>query len=332
MKTIILISAAALISAGTYSLGDNGKAPAKYTPIMTQSILGWQDTLPVPVQIKTAFTTKYPNATKVTWYNYKPGTMKPEAADWYSVMDPTDYYVTFYMDDADYVAWYDNGKWIRSAKKIDNTELPDVVSRVLATEYPGFVITDVDYETDLGQSIYEVKLEKGNIKWNVHVNPSGAIVKKKQRTLSTAQANAAMVSDFESRFPNASSVVWYAYSPDERVEVMPTDWGYNMDATDYEVRFMADGTEYVAFYDNGAWTRTDVHTFDVSKLPASVNQSINREFAGYSIKDVDREDNATRILYEVELQKGNDKCKIHYSADGSVVKKKCRTDGVKTKS
>ena len=57
MKTIILISAAALISAGTYSLGDNGKAPAKYSPIMTQSILGWQDTLPVPVQIKTAFTT-----------------------------------------------------------------------------------------------------------------------------------------------------------------------------------------------------------------------------------------------------------------------------------
>lgn len=332
MKTIILLSAAALITASTYTAREKSPAAVNYTPVVSQSTLGWQDTLPVPVQIKSAFATKYPSATKVTWYSYKPGTVKPETTDWYYGMDATDFYVTFYQDDADYIAWYDNGKWIRSAKKIDNTELPDVVSRVLMTEYPGFVITDVDYETDMGQSIYEVKLEKGNTKWNVHVNPSGAIVKKKQRTLNTAQANAAMVADFESRFPNASSVVWYSYSPDERVEVIPTDWDYNMDVTDYEVRFMSDGTEYVAYYDNGTWVRSDIHTFDASKLPASVNQSINKEFAGYSIKDVDREDNATRVVYEVELQKGTDKCKIHYAADGSIVKKKCRTDGVKSKS
>jgi len=332
MKTIILLSAAVVLAASTYLPGKTSPAAVKYTPVISKAMIGWTDTLPVPVQIKTSFNKMYPTATKVVWYGYKPGTVKPDATEWYYNLDPTDYYVTFYHEDADYVAWYDNGNWIRTAKNLDNTELPDVVSRVLSTEYPGYVITDVDYETDRSQSLYEVKLEKGNSKWNVHVNPNGAIIKKKQRTLNAAQTNATMMSDFESRFPNASSVTWYSYSPDEIVEVVPTDWDYNMDVTDYEVHFITDGTEHVAWYDNGAWVRSEIYTIDASKLPASVNQSISKEFAGYSIKDVDREDNATQVVYEVELQKGNDKCKIHYTPDGSVVKKKCRVDGAKSKS
>ena len=86
-----------------------------------------------------------------------------------------------------------------------------------------------------------------------------------------------------------------------------------------------------AAIDNGQWLRAESYLIDQSKLPSSVSQAINKEFTGYTIKDVDREDNATQVLYEVELQKGTDKCKIHYATDGSVVKKKCRIAGVKTK-
>ncbi|HEX7844647.1 MAG TPA: hypothetical protein VF476_02535, partial [Chitinophagaceae bacterium] len=82
----------------------------------------------------------------------------------------------------------------------------------------------------------------------------------------------------------------------------------------------------------GGWIYSESYTFDRSKLPSAVSNAINTQYAGYTIKDVSREDNSSRILYEVELTRGNDKCKLHYAADGAVVKKKCRTDGVKTKS
>jgi hypothetical protein len=67
-----------------------------------------------------------------------------------------------------------------------------------------------------------------------------------------------MTTDFQTRFPNSTEVVWYRYNPDDRVEVLPTDWDYDMDATDYEVRFKLDGSEHQAFYNDGKWVRSEV--------------------------------------------------------------------------
>lgn len=332
MKTISFLLVAILI--GT---SKNFANPASHDNDQSSTIIQSLqtppgDTIIVPVAIRNSFMTMYPNASRVVWYRYTPFETTLEPGVWYYTMDTSDYYVSFNWDDADYIAWYDNGSWIRSTQRIDNTELPDVVSRVISSEYPGYVITDVDFERDNKQNLYEVKLVKGNQKWNLHLTPAGAIVKKKSSTLNTATAGTDMMTDFQTRYPNASGVTWYSYYPDERVEVLPSDWDYNMDASDYEVRFTADGSDYVAYYDNGKWIRSETLTYSQKNLPSTVNQAITRDFAGYSIKDVDREDNINQVLYEVELQKGTDKCKIHYTADGSVVKKKCKVDGVKTKS
>jgi uncharacterized membrane protein YkoI len=332
MKALLLLFAAVLItSSNAFSKSTSPNSPGIVS--IQEATLSPEDTIPVPATIRTAFATKYPNATSVKWYRYNPGTMKVEPGMWYSTLDPSDYYVSFVWEDADYVAWYDNGAWIHSSRKIDNTQLPDVVSRIITTEYPGYIVTDVDHEMDKGQSLYEVDLEKADQKWVLHINEAGAIVKKKQRNVSRAEPETVMVTDFETRYPNATAVTWYKFSPREPVEILPSDWDYNLDASDYEVRFVgSDGSEYVAWYDNGTWVRGEAYTFDASKLPSAVSQAINKDFNGYMIKDVDREDNTSRVVYEVELEKGVDKCKIHYAADGSIVKKKCRLEGVKTKS
>jgi len=39
----------------------------------------------------------------------------------------------------------------------------------------------------------------------------------------------------------------------------------------------------------------------------------------------------TRLIYEVELVKGNEKCKIHYSTDDCILKKKCKMKQVFSK-
>jgi len=284
------------------------------------------DTVIVPVTIRTSFDTKYPKATKVMWYQYTPDKSMPADPEaWYYPLDEKDYYVTFNWNDADYIAWYDNGNWIRSSQNIDNIELPADVMRAINTQYPGFRIVDVDLERDNKQELYEVKLAKGDTKWNVHYTANGTVSRKKERHMTKNDPQTVMTSDFSTRYPNASEVVWYSYTPDEKIEVLPTDWDFGMDASDYEVRFKMDGSDYQAFYNDGKWVRSEVVMSNPAKLPANINTLIQTQYSGYAIKDVETEQSANRTVYEVELAKGNEKCKVHYTSDGAVIKKKCRT-------
>ena len=286
------------------------------------------DTVIVPVTINTSFGTKYPNATKVMWYQYSPD--KKQTADptaWYYGLDDKDYYVTFNWQDADYIAWYDNGNWIRSSQNIDNIDLPADVMRSINTQYPGYRIADVDLEHDNKQELYEVKLVKGDSKWNVHYMKNGTVARKKERHLTKNNPQADMTSDFSTRYPNSSEVVWYTYTPEERAGMVPTDWDYNMDASDYEVRFKMDGTDYQAWYNDGKWVRSEslVIAPANAKLPSNINDLLKSQYAGYTIKDVETEQNTNRTVYEIELAKGNEKCKVHYTSEGAIIKKKCRT-------
>jgi len=286
------------------------------------------DTVIVPATIQTSFSTKYPSATKVIWYQYTPDkTMTADPTVWYYGLDDKDYYVTFNWDNSDYIAWYDNGNWIRSSQRIDNIDLPADIMRAINTQYPGYTITDVDMERDNKQELYEVKLAKGDSKWNVHYTPTGTVSRKKERHLTKYDPQAEMTTDFTTRFPNSTEVVWYRYDPEARVEVYPTDWDYNMDATDYEVKFKMDGTEYSAWYDNGKWVRTESMTMNTNttKLPANINDLLKTQYNGYTVKDVETEQSSTRTVYEIELAKGNEKCKVFYTAEGAIIKKKCRT-------
>jgi uncharacterized membrane protein YkoI len=261
------------------------------------------------------------------WYQYVPDkTQTVDPTVWYYGLDDKDYYVTFNWQDADYIAWYDNGTWIRSSQNIDNIDLPADVMRAVNTQYPGFRIADVDLEHDNKQDLYEVKLVKGDTKWNVHYMANGTVARKKERHLSKYDPQAEMTTDFTTRFPNSTDVVWYRYTPDDRVDVLPTDWDYNMDATDYEVRFKMDGTDYQAYYNDGKWVRSEaVLMGNTSKLPANINDMLKTQYAGYTVKDVETEQNSARTVYEIELAKGNEKCKIFYTSEGAIIKKKCRT-------
>ena len=285
------------------------------------------DTVIVPVAVQTSFSTKYPNSTKVTWYQYTPDKMKPtDPTVWYYNLDDKDYYVTFNWQDADYIAWYDNGSWIRSSQNIDNIDLPADVMRAINTQYPGYRIVDVDLERDNKQELYEVKLEKGDTKWNVHYTSTGTVSRKKERHLTKYDPQAEMTTDFQTRFPNSTEIVWYRYTPEDRVEVLPTDWDYDMDATDYEVRFKQEGTDYHAFYNDGKWVRSEATMMtNTTKLPANINDLLKTQYSGYTVKDVETEQSSTRTVYEIELAKGNEKCKVFYTAEGAIIKKKCRT-------
>jgi hypothetical protein len=160
MKTFSILFFAALIAGSNFFKTPGANVASKHLtkPSVSCSTV---DTVIVPVAIQTSFDTKYPKATKVVWYQYVPDkTMPADPTAWYYGLDDKDYYVTFYWDDADYIAWYDNGTWIRSSQKIDNIDIPADVMRAVNTQYPGYRIADVDLEHDNKQTLYEVKLVK----------------------------------------------------------------------------------------------------------------------------------------------------------------------------
>ena len=326
MKTFsILLLAALLAGSNPFRSSDENISSKDLTKSVVSSLT--VDTVIVPVAIRTSFDTKYPKATKVMWYQYTPD--KAQVTDptiWYYGLDDKDYYVTFNWQDADYIAWYDNGNWIRSSQNIDNIDLPADVMRSINTQYPGYRIADVDLEHDSKQTLYEVKLVKGDAKWNVHYTPTGTVARKKERHLTKYDPQAEMTTDFTTRFPNSTEVVWYRYAPEDRTDLYPTDWNYSMDANDYEVRFKMNGTDYSAWYDDGKWVRSEaIMMTNNTTLPANINELLRTQYSGYTIKDVETEQSSTRTVYEIELAKGNEKCKVFYTAEGAIIKKKCRT-------
>lgn len=325
MKTLSLLLITALIAGSSFFKPSEKVYSTE--DLVKYSVAGsTDDTVIVPVAIRTSFDAKYPKATKVIWYQYTPDkTMPADPEVWYYGLDDKDYYVTFNWNDADYIAWYDNGNWIRSSQTIDDIDLPADVMRAINTQYPGYRIQDVDLEHDNKQELYEVKLIKGDSKWNVHYTANGNVARKKERHMNKSNPQAEMTSDFSTRYPNASEVVWYTYTPDERVEVLPTDWDYGMDASDYEVRFKMDGSDYQAWYNDGKWVRSEVVMTNPAKLPANINTLLQTQYNGYTIKDVETDQNNNRTVYEIALTKGNEKCKVFYTSDGAIIKKKCRT-------
>lgn len=321
MKPIrILLVVAGMVSAGMVHAQTEKMQQSNTHHAKTASV----EVSTVPANIRTSFDTKYPNASTVVWYRYTPGTTKAEPGSWYQTMDASDYYTSFTWNDMDYVAWYDNGTWIRSTARVDDSDLPTNIKNIIQSQYPGYIVTEVEVETDRKQTVYEVELEKGDMQYVVHYGADGSVLKKKERKASKVTPMAAMVTDFETRYPNAAEVTWYSYSPRDSYEVLATDWDANMDASDYEVHFVSDGISYVSYYDDGAWIRSESNAFDRTKLPNVISDAINKDYSGYTIQDVDREDKPSQVLYEVELIKGTQKCKVHYGADGTIVKKKCR--------
>ena len=132
---------------------------------------------------------------------------------------------------------------------------------------------------------------------------------------------------FETKYPNASNVKWRRYQPMTGEEVDQTDWNYKLDTSDYEVSFRFNDIDYIAWYDDGAWIRSVTKVSDHASLPSAVTNAIKTEFPGYSIYDVDKEDRSDGVLYEIELKKGEEKWKAHFTPDGKVTKKKQKKDG-----
>jgi hypothetical protein len=138
---------------------------------------------------------------------------------------------------------------------------------------------------------------------------------------------------FEAKYPQAADVTWNYHEP---VVEVPVAWEWTewpvIDTNDYVAYFKVNNDDYWVWYDNsGDWIGTVSEVSDNSSLPAAVNNTIKREFPGFTIKSIDKENDKNRTAYEIQMENGEDKMKALIAENGQVMKKKGKIDGKKIK-
>lgn len=139
----------------------------------------------VPQNIRTSFSIAYPDASNVAWNRYDAVTVPIdwEMAGW-TVLDPSDYVVTFDQGKSKYYAWYDSdGTLVGTATAItDNTNLPGAVNSLLQKNFSDYEIVSIEKEMKNSQTAYEIKLKKtDDDKIKLLVDSDGKILKQKNK-------------------------------------------------------------------------------------------------------------------------------------------------------
>lgn len=136
---------------------------------------------------------------------------------------------------------------------------------------------------------------------------------------------------FQAKYPTATNVSWNRYYPYEMI-----DWGWTgwpvLDTTSYFVTYTDNGTEYNTWFtEKNEWVGTVYHLNDEKGLPQKVVDVLNKNYSGYTVVAVSKENDKNRTAYEIKMEKGDDTAKLLIDENGNIMKKVMVTGGTKTK-
>jgi Putative beta-lactamase-inhibitor-like, PepSY-like len=109
--------------------------------------------------------------------------------------------------------------------------------------------------------------------------------------------------EFAKKYPTAQSVKWASE-----------------EANEWEAEFKINGTEMSASFDNkGVWLETETE-ISVKELPASVTNTIAKDFVGFKTGEVSTNETPKMKGYEVELTNGEISLEVIFDNSGKVIK------------
>jgi hypothetical protein len=113
----------------------------------------------------------------------------------------------------------------------------------------------------------------------------------------------AALKNFRAKYPNANSVKW------------------EKEGNIFDVEFILDGREYEAEFDNtGKWLETEKY-IKIGDLPKTIQQVLNTQYSGYEIGEAEYVETADYgIIYEVVIEKGDNKIEIYFYPDAMILK------------
>ena len=137
-----------------------------------------------------------------------------------------------------------------------------------------------------------------------------------KKTITTQEVPDTIEYAFKEKYPTAVSPVWVEYTPVETDE-LPMDNSY------YYVTFQDRGNDVTSWYNNfGDWVKTSTRIPGDSRLPDAVNKTINEQYPGFKIEEISKENDKNMDMYEIKLNKGDEKAKLKVLPNGEVFKRK----------
>jgi hypothetical protein len=107
---------------------------------------------------------------------------------------------------------------------------------------------------------------------------------------------------FEKQFPNAANVEWSKESEDE-----------------FEAEYELNGAEQSSNYNAaGEWLITETEIAQ-SELPTAVQETIIREFFGYTIDEVEKAETSDGLFFELQLKKDKKEIEVKIASDGKMI-------------
>jgi len=117
----------------------------------------------VPANVQTAFSQKFPDATKVKWEKENDNEWEAE----------------FKMNGSKASATFDNeGNWLETEKEIQKDKLPEAVISTLNNEFMEYSIEDVEYIENPEYKGYEINIEEDEADIELVIDGKGTILKK----------------------------------------------------------------------------------------------------------------------------------------------------------
>jgi len=116
---------------------------------------------------------------------------------------------------------------------------------------------------------------------------------------------AAVVTAFKTKFPTTTKTNWEKENTNE-----------------FEAEFKLNGEEVSANFDNtGKWLETETE-IKTAALPAAVQATLNKDFAGYKIEEAAKIESAKDgNVFEAEIEKGEESYDVLFTPDGKVLSK-----------
>lgn len=135
-------------------------------------------------------------------------------------------------------------------------------------------------------------------------------------TVMSADVPDTIRTSFMVKNPGATKVIWKKYEPQE-------DDGLSRNDEYWYATYYNEGADYSSWYNNnGLWVKTSTKISGPSELPDAVNKTINAQYPGYTIVEIDKENDKDMDMYEIELKKGDQKAKLKILPNGQVFKRK----------
>ena len=140
----------------------------------------------LPKPITMSFAKEYPKASNIEWRFFNPADTMMYDNELYPDWDTSYYTVNYKTDATEQMTVYNpQGEWVETSTIVPimggNPNLPDAVNKTIRGQYPDYNIYLIKKDKDKSNTIYVVKLIKGDSKVKVILNADGSVYKSKSK-------------------------------------------------------------------------------------------------------------------------------------------------------